>query len=294
MQKLTTITELRAARAALTGTVAFVPTMGFLHQGHLSLMRRALELCDHLVVSVFVNPTQFGPGEDLDNYPRDLAGDAEKCRLLGCDLFFTPTSDHVYGDDHSTKVIVDGLDQTLCGPSRPGHFDGVTTVVAKLFNIVEPDVAIFGEKDYQQLAILRRMVRDLNFDVDVKGAPIVREPDGLAMSSRNRYLSDDERRSARCLSRALVAAYRAHRRDRSLSVGHLLDIATGRIEQEEGAHIDYVECVHPETLSALAEDEPIGDDGAVLATAVTIGPARLIDNLRLDKPLPAGPLRSLA
>ncbi len=293
MKRITTIDELRRARAELNGTVAFVPTMGFLHAGHLTLMRRGLELCDHLVVSVFVNPTQFGPGEDLDNYPRDLKGDVEKCRSVGCEIFFCPRRDHVYTDHHSTTVIVDELDRSLCGPSRPGHFEGVATIVAKLFNIVTPDVAVFGQKDYQQLAIIRRMTRDLNFDIRIEGVPIIREDDGLAMSSRNRYLDDDQRRQALCLSRGLVAAHRAYTDDPSRTVRALLETARRPIEAAPGAHIDYLECVHPQTLMPLDADRPVSDDGALMATAVSIGPARLIDNLRLHEPLPDGPLRSL-
>ncbi len=181
MQVLDSIDALRLARRDLPGAVGFVPTMGFLHDGHLELMRQANQRCDHLVVSIFVNPTQFGPGEDLDAYPRDPEGDRQKCEQLGCELLFMPTPDMMYAADHSTTVEVSGLDQVLCGPRRPGHFRGVTTVVSKLFNIVQPDVAVFGQKDYQQLAIVRRMVRDLNFPVDIVGVPTVREADGLAI-----------------------------------------------------------------------------------------------------------------
>lgn len=293
MKHVTTISEVRRARGELDGTVAFVPTMGFLHDGHLSLMRLGLEHCDQLIISVFVNPTQFGPDEDLDSYPRDLDGDAEKCRRVGCDVFFTPQRDHIYADDHSSWVTVEQLDRHLCGASRPGHFRGVATVVAKLFNILRPDAAVFGRKDYQQLALIRRMVRDLNFDIDIVGAPIVREEDGLAVSSRNRYLDDNQRRQATALSRGLLAAHRVYRRDPNRPVGELVDATRRPIVEQADAEIDYVECVHPETLVPFGEGEPVGDNGAVMAVAVFFEGARLIDNLRLDSPLPEGPLRSL-
>lgn len=283
MKILTTATDLRAARANLTGSVAFVPTMGFLHEGHLSLMRTALEHCDHLVVSIFVNPTQFGPGEDLENYPRDLEGDIRLLTEVGCDLLFTPQVSELYAPDHSTRVIVDELDQTLCGPRRPGHFHGVTTIVAKLFNIVTPDVAVFGQKDYQQLATIRRMVRDLDFPIEILGSPTVREPDGLAMSSRNRYLSSEEREQAAHISQALIAAHKAYQAGER-DAAQLIARAQTIIEEIKGARIDYIECVHPDTLATL---DIAGDDGALLAIALFLGSARLIDNLRLDDPLPA-------
>ena len=182
----------REERHRLEGTVGFVPTMGALHEGHISLMREANERADHLVVSVFVNPTQFGPDSDYEEYPRELERDREACEELGCELIFAPTPEVMYpeGDEQATEVKVSGLTDVMCGPQRPGHFDGVTTVVAKLLNIVEPDVAVFGEKDYQQLAIIRRMVADLNFPVEIVGGKTVRESDGLAVSSRNRDLDE--------------------------------------------------------------------------------------------------------
>lgn len=293
MQRVTTISEARKACADLTGTIAFVPTMGFLHEGHLALMREGLQRADHLVVSVFVNPTQFAPDEDLNAYPRDLQGDAEKCRALGCDVFFAPQDHPVYADDHSTRVIVDDLDSFLCGTSRPDHFCGVTTIVAKLFNIISPDIAIFGRKDLQQLVIVQRMVRDLNFPIHVVGFPIVREDDGLAMSSRNRYLDATQRRQATALSRGLVAAHRAYHRDQTQTCGQLVQRARRLLEELDGPQIDYIQCVHPQTLVPCDKARPIGPDGAVLAMAVYFGSARLIDNLRIDRPLPEGPLRSL-
>ncbi|MFB6374314.1 MAG: pantoate--beta-alanine ligase, partial [Bradymonadaceae bacterium] len=205
------IESFREARRALEGTVGFVPTLGSLHEGHFALMRAARERADHLVVSIFVNPTQFEPGSDYEAYPRELERDREKCRSRGCSLIFAPTEDEMYADNHATTVSVDGLTDVLCGPQRPGHFEGVTTIVTKLLNVVEPDVAAFGEKDYQQLAIVRRMVRDLNLPVEIVGVPTVREADGLAVSSRNDYLEGRQRRDAVSLSRALAAAWRSFR-----------------------------------------------------------------------------------
>ena len=293
MEQVTTVSDLREVRHRLPGTVAFVPTLGYLHAGHLALMRTGLDRCDHLVVSVFVNPTQFGPDEDLDDYPRDVEGDADKCRQVGCDVLFTPSNDEIYADDHTTRINVDELTAPLCGARRPGHFQGVATVVAKLLNIVDPDVGVFGKKDYQQLAVIRRLVRDLNFAVDIVGVDTVREDDGLATSSRNRYLSDDQRRQATSLARGLVAAHRAYRNAPEQPCARLLDIARRPIIDAPDTTIDYVDCVHPQTLSSLPRDRPVGDDGAVIAMAVDLGDARLIDNLRLDHPLPDGPLRSL-
>lgn len=283
-----TIQDFREARADLEGMVAFVPTMGFLHEGHLSLMREANKLADHLVVSIYVNPTQFAPGEDLEDYPRDPEGDAGKCEELGASILFTPSDQLMYAGDHSTTVRVDELDNVLCGPSRPTHFPGVTTIVAKLFNIVDPDVAVFGEKDYQQLAIIRRMVRDLNFDIDVVGSPTVREEDGVAMSSRNKYLSPEEREQARCLSQGLSAAWSAYH-DGEHDGEALVDLVRARLEEDvDPGQVDYVECVHPTTLERYtgANSTIDGEEGAVVAVAVQMGQARLIDNLPLDRPLP--------
>ncbi|MEZ4460894.1 MAG: pantoate--beta-alanine ligase [bacterium] len=192
---LETVEDFRAARRALGGTLAFVPTMGALHAGHVSLMHFGLEHANHLAVSIFINPTQFGPNEDLDVYPRDREGDIEKCRAAGCDLLFFPPVEQMYPDGASqlTHVDVDRLTSGLCGASRVGHFRGVTTVVTKLFNIVQPDVAVFGQKDYQQFAVLKQMARDLNMPIEVISAPTHREADGLAMSSRNRNLNPSDR-----------------------------------------------------------------------------------------------------
>ncbi|MFP4597321.1 MAG: pantoate--beta-alanine ligase [Persicimonas sp.] len=288
MQVVKTVDAFRRARSALRGTVGFVPTMGYLHRGHLELMRTANARCDHLVVSIFVNPTQFGPGEDLDSYPRDPRGDRQKCADLGCELLLMPDSAQMYAPDHATSVEVGGLDEVLCGARRPGHFEGVATVVTKLFNIVQPDVAVFGRKDYQQLAILRRMTRDLNFPIAIVGVPTVREDDGLAISSRNKYLDERQRRDARVLSQALKRGWQAYddgERDGEALVG----VVSERLRQVVGSEaIDYVECVHPESLVRYQADQRhiAGDEGAVIAVAVFFGGARLIDNLRLDRPLP--------
>lgn len=288
MKVIDSIDAFRRARRALGGTVAFVPTMGFLHDGHLELMREAKRRADHLVVSIFVNPTQFAPDEDLDAYPRDPRGDRKKCEELGAELLFMPTPDIMYASDHATTVDVAGLDEVLCGQSRPTHFQGVCTVVSKLFNIVGPDVAVFGEKDYQQLAILRRMTRDLNFPIEIVGVPTVREQDGLAISSRNKYLDGQQRRDALCLSQALARAGQSFQ-DGERDAERLVALAKERLhESVEAEAVDYVECVDPHSLDRLVGDKRHIDAqrGAVLAMAVQVGKARLIDNLRLDRPLP--------
>lgn len=257
-------------------TIALVPTMGYLHEGHRALIRLASEHADRVVVSVFVNPTQFAPGEDLAAYPRDPEGDLAKCREEGAAVVFMPTTESMYPAHCSTYVDVGPLGETLCGRSRPGHFRGVATVVAKLFTAVMPDSAVFGEKDYQQLQVLRRMNRDLGFDIEIVGAPTVREPDGLAMSSRNVYLTAEERKAATAISRALREAegkFRAGER----KAGALRDLVRARIAAEPLAKIDYVEAVHFETLEPVEE---IGA-GATLAAAVRFGRARLIDNVVL-------------
>jgi len=251
--------------------IVLVPTMGFLHDGHVSLLREGRRRGDILVVSIFVNPTQFGPNEDLARYPRDLAGDLDKARGAGVDYAFVPTVAAMYPRPALTRVHVAGLTDGMCGPRRPGHFDGVATVVAKLFHLVQPHVAIFGEKDYQQLGVIRRMVADLDMDVEVVGMPIVREADGLAMSSRNVYLSPDERRRALSLSRALgaaEAAFAAGERD----AARLVASATGAIA--DGVRVDYIELRDAESLEAIeAVARP-----AVLAVAAFVGKTRLIDN----------------
>ncbi len=262
--------------------IALVPTMGFLHEGHLSLLREARRLADGggrrglAVASIFVNPTQFGPGEDLSRYPRDLAGDLAKCAAAGIDRVLAPADPAaMFPSGHETWVTVERASQGLCGASRPGHFRGVATVVAKLFNLTRPHVALFGEKDYQQLAVIRAMVRELAFGVEVAGMPIVREADGLALSSRNAYLSPDERTRALALSRSLFEARDAAvRGDRD--AGALRARARERLAAA-GARIDYVEIVHPETLAPVRRAEP----GSVMLVAAAVGATRLIDNVRL-------------
>lgn len=285
------IDAFRQARDQLEGRVAFVPTMGALHEGHFALMRRGLEIADHLVVSIYVNPTQFGPDSDYESYPRELSEDAAACEEIGASLVFAPSDEVMYEEDHATLVQVEDLDDVLCGPRRPGHFEGVTTIVTKLFNVVQPDVAVFGEKDFQQLAILRRMVRDLNMPIEIEGVPTVRADDGIAVSSRNRYLSEEERRQAQSLSRALVRsheAYQAGERDAE----ELERVVRERLLESVGREaIEYIECVHPMSLERWREAEGStidGEEGAVMALAVHVGEARLIDHVHVDEPLPEG------
>ncbi len=258
--------------------IAFVPTMGYLHAGHQSLLKEGRRRGDLLVLSVFVNPTQFGQNEDLDSYPRNLEGDAELAREAGVDLLFAPTAAAMYPSGYASYVNVEGLTETLCGASRPGHFRGVTTVVAKLFNIVQPDVALFGRKDFQQLAVIRRMVRDLDLPVEIVGMPIVREADGLALSSRNVYLAPAERTQALALVDSLRLCRRLVRQGET-AAGRLIEAARGRIEREPDARIDYVRICRAETLEDV---ETIGPD-AVMLLAVRIGKTRLIDNHCLNE-----------
>ncbi len=255
-------------------TVGFVPTMGALHEGHLSLMRAAVEHADVVLASIFVNPTQFGPNEDLDAYPRDDAGDLAKAEAAGCRAVFMPSVEVMYPPGAATTVAVPALAQHLCGRSRPTHFAGVCQVVLKLFNIVGCDVAVFGQKDYQQLAIIRRMVRDLNVPVKVIGHPIVRSPDGLALSSRNAYLSENQRREALALNQAVTQVGTAWREGERDPV-RLRAVALHRIQAAEGARVDYVEIADPDDLSPLKG--PVSG-GILVAAAVYFGSTRLIDN----------------
>jgi pantoate--beta-alanine ligase len=254
-------------------TVGFVPTMGYLHEGHLSLVRLAAARCDHAVISIFVNPTQFGPGEDLDRYPRDLEGDLAKAEAAGAELAYVPEAATVYPPGYQTRVTVPDLAAPLCGASRPAHFGGVATVVTKLLNVVQPDVAVFGQKDYQQLQVVRRLVRDLDLPVEILGGPTVREPDGLAMSSRNAYLSVEDRAQAVCLVAALRQAWQrfdAGERDAAALVRAAWDV----IAAHAAARIDYVELRDADTLAPVDRVA----DRAVLALAVFFGTTRLIDN----------------
>ncbi len=254
-------------------TISLVPTMGFFHQGHLSLMDQALRLSQRVVVSLFVNPTQFGPSEDLDKYPRDEDRDIRLAEERGVHCLFMPRAEKIYNPGHQTWIEVTEVSKGLCGRSRPGHFRGVATIVAKLFNIVEPDIAIFGEKDFQQLQVIRTMVRDLNFPVKIYGHPIVREDDGLAMSSRNTYLSPEERKQALCLNQAVKLARTLVLegcRQRAEIVKKVQDLIAGY----PLARVDYIFIGDPETLE---EPETIPSP-ALIALAVHIGSTRLIDN----------------
>ena len=248
--------------------VALVPTMGALHEGHLSLIAAAKKAgADEIVVSIFVNPTQFGPNEDYAKYPRDAKADSAKCRRAGATAVFFPTPDNMYAQDHSVWVVEDGsLSDCLCGARRPGHFRGVCTVVAKLFNLVHPHFAVFGQKDFQQATIIRRMVRDLNFDVEILVAPIVREPSGLALSSRNAYLSDEERANSLALSQSLAGINDgAWTVQRNRIVKNL---------ESHGLKVDYVEAVDSATLRPVKSIRP----GVAVLLAVYDGKTRLIDN----------------
>ncbi|MEA5112840.1 MAG: pantoate--beta-alanine ligase [Geobacteraceae bacterium] len=259
-------------------SISFVPTMGFLHEGHASLIREARKRGDVCVVSIFVNPAQFGAGEDFQSYPRDLERDSEIAVKNGVDVLFVPGAGEMYPKGFQTYVNVEEISLPLCGASRPGHFRGVATVVTKLFHIVKPDSAFFGEKDYQQLAVIRRLVKDLNMDVEIVGMPTVREPDGLALSSRNAYLSPAERKSALCLSRAISAALELYMSGER-SVPLLRNEALRIIGEEPAARVDYVELRDGESLA----DVDTADDGTVLALAVRIGATRLIDNRMLGR-----------
>ncbi|BCA79681.1 pantoate--beta-alanine ligase [Desulfuromonas sp. AOP6] len=253
--------------------IAFVPTMGWLHEGHLSLLREGRRRGDVLVLSIFVNPTQFGAGEDFDNYPRDLERDAALAATAGTDLIFAPNASDMYPRSYATYVDVESLTDALCGASRPGHFRGVTTVVTKLFTIVQPHVALFGQKDFQQLAVICRMTIDLNLPVDVIGMPIVREADGLAMSSRNVYLSEQQRRQALVLSRALAMARQMAAQGQAAADEVIAELRQLIAAMPE-ARIDYIQICHQQTLQQQAKI----DHDSVLLLAVFIGQTRLIDN----------------
>ena len=254
-------------------SIGFVPTMGYLHEGHLALVRRARELSDRVVVSIFVNPIQFAPGEDYQRYPRDLERDKALLEKEGVDVLFAPTAQEMYPPEFQTYVEVKELSSGLCGRYRTGHFIGVATVVLKLFNIVQPDIAVFGEKDYQQLKVIQRMVQDLNLDVKIISHPTVREEDGLAMSSRNTYLSPEERKSAIALYKALnLAEELINQGERRVAT--LKEKLKEFIESYPYTKVQYIEFVHPETLKEVERvDEP-----TLLALAVFVGKARLIDN----------------
>lgn len=274
-----TIDEMRAARRAARQNqrqLGFVPTMGALHAGHISLVRAARQQCDAVAVSIFVNPTQFGPKEDFSKYPRTLERDRELLQAEGVDIVFAPSDQEMYPSGATTFVTVEGLSEKLCGRSRPGHFRGVATVVAKLFNIVEPNFAFFGQKDAAQAVIIRRMVRDLAFDIEIVVCPIVREPDGLALSSRNAYLDPQQRKQATVLYRSLMRVQFLADHGESDSV-RLIAAALEEIKQESEVRLDYFEIVDRETLDPIASTS----HGALVAVAAFVGNTRLIDNIVL-------------
>ncbi len=278
MQVVTTLDELRAARASLPTPTGLVPTMGFLHQGHLSLVQAAGAECASVVVSIFVNPTQFGPQEDLSAYPRDLERDLRLLEAAGVDLVWTPTAEVMYPPGYQTWVTVEEITQPLEGAVRPGHFRGVATVVAKLFNAVQPQRAYFGQKDAQQAAVIRQMVRDLNFNLQVVMCPILREADGLAMSSRNIYLNPQERQASTVLFQALSAARGAFE-DGERQAEVLRQAAAQTIHSQPLARLQYVSCAGAESLQEIQGEI---NQPALLSLAVFVGKTRLIDNLVLN------------
>jgi pantoate--beta-alanine ligase len=274
-----TIDEMRqASRAArIDGRrLGLVPTMGALHEGHLSLVRTARQRCDSVAVSIFVNPAQFGPTEDFSKYPRSFERDCQLLEVEGVNIVFAPSADEMYPPGSATFITVEGLSEKLCGESRPGHFRGVTTVVAKLFNIVQPDLAVFGQKDSAQAVIIRRMVRDLNFDVEIVVCPIVRERDGLAMSSRNAYLDPQQRKQALILYRVLMRVQFLSDKGEK-DARKLIAAALEVMREEPGVRLDYFEVVDRETLDPVADTS----HGALVAVAAFVGTTRLIDNILL-------------
>ncbi|QPJ62806.1 MAG: pantoate--beta-alanine ligase [Candidatus Nitronauta litoralis] len=281
MKQISNISEMKSWSRAVRGngqTVGFVPTMGYLHDGHLALVKHSLKECDRTVVSIFVNPIQFAPGEDLDSYPANLERDINLLSKLGVDAVFVPTRDELVPKDLDTFVEVKNLTEHLCGKSRPEFFRGVTTIVLKLFHIVQPDIAIFGEKDRQQLEVIRKMVADLNLDIKVLGLPITREQDGIAQSSRNTYLNPEERISARSLCQALESG-RTMILNGETSAKIVKNQIRSVIESQTGTRIDYVSVCDPKRFDEISQ---IGNS-VMLALAVHIGKARLIDNCLVEK-----------
>ncbi|RLB15085.1 MAG: pantoate--beta-alanine ligase [Deltaproteobacteria bacterium] len=281
MKIIETVREMQSVADAMRSaghTIALVPTMGYLHEAHLELMRVGKRHANKLIISIFVNPTQFGPSEDYERYPRDPEGDLEKARSVGVDIVFMPPVEEMYPEGFQTTVKVEKLTQHLCGLSRPGHFDGVTTVVCKLFNITKPHIAIFGQKDYQQLAVISRMVMDLNMDIQIIGVPTVREADGLAMSSRNAYLTQEQRPSALSLKKSLELADEMLRKGET-DAKAIVRAVEALIKEHPFTEIDYVSICDPVTL----EDMDRIDQEALLALAVKVGHTRLIDNQILKR-----------
>jgi len=271
---VSTIDEIRKLTDAFRGeTLGLVPTMGYLHDGHMNLIKQSLNKCDHTVVSIFINPRQFSPSEDIDIYPNNLSGDIEKLESIGVDVLFYPNRDTIYPEGFKTNIQVDGITQHLCGKSRPELFKGVATVVLKLFNIVRPQHAFFGEKDWQQLAVIETMTRDLNIDVHIHRVPLIREPDGLAMSSRNSNLSPEERKKALSLSRSLNDSKEKVNKGITSSK-RLRQNIKSIITAESGTQIDYISICDPISLEEKQEVK----GRTLIALAVKIGPARLIDN----------------
>jgi pantoate--beta-alanine ligase len=273
MHIVSTLPELFQARSELASPIGLVPTMGYLHQGHISLVQAARDECRSVIVSIFVNPTQFGPGEDLATYPRDLPHDLLLLEQAGADLIWTPATVEMYPPGYQTWVTVDEITRVLEGSMRPGHFKGVSTIVAKLFNATRPDRAYFGQKDAQQAAVIRRMTQDLSYPIDIVICPIVREPDGLAMSSRNTYLDPEQRQAATVLNRSLTAASQAFQAGQC-DAEYLRELMTSIIKAEPLARIQYVSCADPDTLQEIEGQVT----RALLSMAVFIGRTRLIDN----------------
>jgi pantoate--beta-alanine ligase len=277
MKSVIQLDELKEALRELIRPVGFVPTMGYLHRGHLSLVKQANKDCRSVVVSIFANPTQFAPEEDLENYPRDIDRDLDLLDEEGADLVWLPTTDIMYPEDFQTWVEVEQLTKVLEGKYRQTHFRGVTTVVSKLFNAVQPDKTYFGQKDAQQAVVVKQMIRDLNYLIEIVICPIIREEDGLAMSSRNIYLSESERLAARCLSRGLFAAGDAFQEGEHRAET-LKEIVTHEVDREELADLQYVSCANPDTLQELSGEV----DFCLISMAVYIGGTRLIDNIILS------------
>ncbi|GAB6929998.1 pantoate--beta-alanine ligase [Paenibacillus sp. JCM 10914] len=276
-------TEMRNAQSNHNNKVGLVPTMGYLHEGHASLMREARKQTDVVVVSIFVNPIQFGPGEDYETYPRNEAHDLALAEAEGVDIVFMPSVSEMYPTPTKTKISVSDITTLLCGASRPGHFDGVTTVVSKLFHIVKPDYAFFGMKDAQQVAVIEQMVRDLNMDVKIVPCPIIREADGLALSSRNVYLSPEERQQALVLSASLRAAQSAVLQGQLTTATEIRALLQEQITSSPLAEIDYVELLHfPELTPLEAAHRIVEGDSLIMALAVKFGRTRLIDNALLQ------------